>query len=305
MKRGIALIGVALGLSAAQARPADDPLTRPISPDYAKRWLTPLPPGRVFGDTYFVGFAGLGVALIKTSAGLILVDGGVPQGVASVEANIRALGLRVDDIRYILTTEPHWDHAGGIAALARDSGAQVVASGPTAQIFRTGRVGADDPQSADLVPFPPVAKVRVMKDGGTLRLGSTVVTAHATPGHTAGSMSWSWRSCEGAVCRAIVFGASLNAVSSDGYRFSETAHAPVVTAFRHSFARMRALPCDILLISHPDQFGLDDRYRRAQAGERPNPLIDPNACRAYADRAEQRLDERLAKEAQPSPSSRP
>ncbi|MDQ8756276.1 subclass B3 metallo-beta-lactamase [Sphingosinicella sp. LHD-64] len=301
MKQNVSIIGAILGAAlascAAQAHQADDPLTRPIAPDYAQRWLTPLPPAHVHGNTYFVGFAGLGVALIRTSDGLILLDGAVPQAVRDVEANIRRLGFRVEDIRYILTTEPHWDHVGGVAALARDSGAIVVAGAPAAEVFRTGRVGSDDPQSAHLTPFPAVANVRAMADGEMLRLGDTTVTARATPGHTAGSMSWSWRSCEGARCLDVVFGASLNAVSADGYRFSDPAHRTVVESFRSSFAAMRALPCDILITSHPDQFGLDARYRRFQAGEQPNPLIDPNACRAYADRAEQRLDARLATEA--------
>lgn len=301
MTRSISIIGAILGAAlangAAQAQPQDDPLTRPIAPDYAQRWLTPLPPAHIHGNTYFVGFAGLGVALIRTSAGLILIDGAVPQAVRGVEANIRQLGLRVEDIRYILSTEPHWDHAGGIAALARDSGATVVAGGPAAEVFRTGRVGTDDPQSAHLTPFPPVANVRGIADGETLRLGDTVVTARATPGHTAGSMSWSWRSCEGDRCLNVVFGASLNAVSADGYRFSDPANRAIVANFRRSFAAMRALPCDILITSHPDQFGLDERYRRFQAGERPNPLVDPDACRAYADLTEQRLETRLATEA--------
>ncbi len=300
VKRSIAIIGTIVGTAlagAAQAQPADDPLTRPISPDYAQRWLTPLPPARIYGNTHFVGFAGLGVVLIRTGDGLILIDGAVPQAVRDVEANIRSLGFRVEDIRYILTTEPHWDHAGGVAALARDSGATVLAGAPVVAAFRTGRVGRDDPQAAHLTPFPAVPNVQAIADGETVRLGDTVVTARATPGHTAGSMSWSWRSCEGEACLDVVFGASLNAVSADGYRFSDPANAAIVASFRRSFAAMRALPCDILITSHPDQIGLDERYRRFRTGETPNPLIDANACRAYADLAEQRLEARLATEA--------
>lgn len=300
MKRSIAIISTMVGTAlsvTAQAQPADDPLTRPISPDYAQRWLSPLPPARIFGNTHFVGFAGLGVVLIRTEDGLILIDGAVPQAVRDIEANIRELGFRVEDIRYILTTEPHWDHAGGVAALARDSGATVLAGAPVVEAFRTGRVASDDPQAAHLTPFPAVANVRGISDGETVRLGDTVVTGRATPGHTAGSMSWSWRSCEGERCLNVVFGASLNAVSADGYRFSDPANAAIVASFRRSFAAMRALPCDILITSHPDQTGLDERYRRFQAGETPNPLIDANACRAYADVTERRLDTRLATEA--------
>ena len=300
MKRTLSTIGAILGIaltsSGTGAQNRDDPLTRPIQPGYAQRWLAPLPPTRIHGNTYFVGFGGVSVVLIDTGAGLILIDGAVPQAARDVEANIRRLGFRIEDVRYILSTEPHWDHAGGIAALARDSGARVIASAPAARVFRTGRVGGDDPQAAHLVPFPAVANVRAMANGERLRLGNTVVTARATPGHTAGSMSWTWRSCEARQCFNIVFGSSLNAVSADGYRFSDPAHRAVVAAFRRSFAIMRALPCDILISAHPEQSGGDERFRRFQAGQRPNPFVDANACRAYADQTERRLETRLATE---------
>ena len=289
------VVAVLIGQS-ARAHEADDALTRAIAPDFAQRWLAPLPPARLHGDTYYVGFAGLGVVLIRTNDGLILIDGAVPQAVREVEANIRLLGFRVEDIRYILSTEPHWDHAGGIAALARDSGATVVASAPAAQVLRTGRAGSDDPQAADLAAFPALAKVRTIAHEQTLRLGDTIVTAHATPGHTAGSMSWSWRSCAGDDCVDVVFAASLNAVSVEGYRFTDPSGQAIVATLRRSFASVRAMPCDLLITSHPDQSGIDARYRRFVAGERPNPLIDTGACRAYVDRAEQRLAARLDRE---------
>ena len=262
-----------------------DPLRRPIAPEQAARWLTQKEPVRVFGNTYSVGFGGLTVGLIRTSKGLILIDGAVPQSVDAVEANIRKLGLRVSDVRYILSTEPHYDHAGGIAAIARDSGATVVASAAAARALRTGRSEADDPQFAHLPPFPAVSNVRAISDGETLRLGDTIVTARATPGHTAGSMSWTWRSCEGSRCLALVFGASLNPVSADGYLFSDPSNRSVLQSFRRSFAVMRALPCDILLASHPVQ---------PVAG-------DGRACKAYADREEQALDRRLGQEAAGQP----
>lgn len=285
--------GLLGGVAIAQA---DDPLTRPIAPDYAVRWTGAQEPVRAYGNTYLVGFEGLSVALIDTGAGLILLDAGVPQSARALEANIRRLGFRIEDIGYILTTEPHWDHAGAVAALARDSGARVVASAATAQVFRTGQVGGDDPQQAEHIPFPPVANVRAMADGETLRLGDVTVTARATPGHTAGSMSWTWRSCEGARCIDVVFASSLNAVSADRYRFSDPAHAGIVASFRRSFAKVRALPCDLMISTHPDQSTLAERRARFRPGAEPNALIDPAACRAFADRAEQRLDARLAEE---------
>ena len=186
--------------------------------------------------------------------------------------------------------------AGGLAALARDSGATEVASAPAAQVLRRGRAGPDDPQAADLATFPAVTKLRTVKDGEVIRLGDVAVTARATPGHTAGSMSWTWTSCERRDCKAVVFGSSLNPVSSDGYRFSDPKNAPVVASFRRSFEVVRGLKCDVLISAHPDQSGGDERLARARRGEKPNPFVDPGACRAYADRHAARLDARLAKE---------
>ncbi|MEN2785724.1 subclass B3 metallo-beta-lactamase [Sphingomonas qilianensis] len=293
----MSLVGVlAVAGAGGAASNGDDPLLRPIAGDYAARWLSPQPPTRIFGNSYLVGFGGLNVALIRTQAGLILIDGAVPQAVPAIERNIRALGFKLGDVKYILSTEPHYDHAGGLAALARDTGATVVASGAAAAVLRRGRSGAGDPQAAQLPPFPPVQRLRIVRDGAQLKLGDTIVTAHATPGHTAGSMSWAWRSCEGAQCAAVVFASSLNPVAAEGYRFSDPAHAAVVAAFRGTFATLRAMPCDILLTAHPDQSGGDVAFARLQQQRTPNPFVDPGACRAYVRKFERLLDKRLAKE---------
>lgn len=293
---GMSLAAVSLG-TAATSQGTDDPLLRPIAPDYAARWLTPQAPVRVYGNAYLVGFGGLSVGLIKTDAGLVLIDGALPQSVDAVEANIRALGFDPKQIRYILSTEPHYDHASGIAALARDSGATVIASVPAAKVLRQGHSDGDDPQAAILEHYPPVANVRGVRDGERIRLGTTVITARATPGHTFGSMSWTWRSCEGRRCLNMVFASSLNPVSADNWRFSDPAHRPLLTAFRHSFDVVRRLPCDVLLTAHPDQSGGDVKYAQFQRQPVPNPYIDAGACRAYADRHAALLQARLTKEA--------
>lgn len=278
------------------AQDAQDPLLRPIAEEYAKRWLGEVPPMRIHGNTWYVGFEGLSVTVIRTSEGLILVDGGVPQAVRAIEANLRAIGLNIHDVKYILSTEPHYDHAGGLAALARDSGAAVVASPEAAAVLAQGRSGDDDPQASMLAPFPAVTRLHPMRDGETLTLGDVTLTAHATPGHTPGSMSWSWRSCEGDDCRAVVAVSSLNPISSDGYRFTAPANRAIHDGFVRTFAKVRALPCDILIPSHPGQAGLEAAMARSRAGAQPNPFIDPNACRAYADDFEARFNARLARE---------
>lgn len=312
MKRVSGLVAVAVAMLAAgcvqaetpqtppppQERPAPehDPLLQPIAPEYARRWLGVEIPTKLYGNTYLVGFSGLDVALISTPEGLVLIDGALPQAVPAIEDNIRRLGFRIEDVKYILSTEPHYDHAGGLAALARDSGATVIASPAAAAVLRRGMSGPDDPQAAWLEPFPAVERVRSLRDGEVLRLGDLEITARATPGHTPGSMSWSWPSCEDGDCKTVVFGSSLNPISADGYQFSDPANRALLDAFRQTFANLRTMPCDILLTAHMEQSGGDVRLAQLRQGVQPNPFIDPTACRAYADKHEVLLDQRLERE---------
>lgn len=273
-----------------------DPLLQPIAADYAERWLGEQAPVRLHGNTYLVGFLGLNVALIRTSEGLILIDGALPQAVPAIEAHLQQLGFRLADVKYILSTEPHYDHAGGIAALARDTGATVVASPPASEVLARGRSGPDDPQAASLEPFPPVRRPRPIRDGESLRLGDVIVTARATPGHTLGSMSWTWRSCEADDCRDLVFASSLNPIGAKGYRFSDPGNRALHDGFLTTFAMLRALPCDILLTAHPDQPEVTERLARLRQQPTSNPFVDQGACRAYADRAARLFDRRLERE---------
>ena len=282
--------------SASEARAKSDPLLRPIEPVAASRWLVKQPPLHVYGNTYLVGFGGLNVGLIKTRAGLILIDGALPQGVKAIEANIKALGFRVRDIRYILSTEPHFDHASGIGALARDSGAIVIAGKAAVRALETGRPSADDPQYGYHVTYHGVGRVRGVEDGAPIRLGGVTVTAISTPGHTPGSTSWSWRSCEQGDCKTVVFASSLNPISAEGYRFTDPAHQTLADGFRGSIAKLRGIPCDILITPHPDQSGGDRKAAELRAGVEPNPFIDANACRAYAAQFERLFDRRIADE---------
>jgi len=272
------------GVSGVSVPVADDPLTRPLAVERAKEWLAPLPPEKLFGTSYLVGFGGLSVALIDTGEGLVLVDGALPQAAPAILANVRALGFDPKDIKFILSTEPHHDHAGGLAALARDTGATVVASARGAEGLRSGRHAKDDPQLAYGGSWPAVTRLRVVKDGEVLKLGKTAITAVATPGHTMGSMSWRWQACEGTTCKTIVFASSLNPVSADGYRFSSKAGAPIVRGFEQSYRKMDVTPCDVLISAHPDNAGTG-RYNEK-----------PGACRAYVDRSRKKLEKRLADE---------
>jgi metallo-beta-lactamase class B len=278
--------------------------TASIEPDAPKvcsscdSWNAPLEPFRVFGNTYYVGTAGLTSILITSNDGLILLDGALPQSASLIAANIRTLGFRVEDVRLILNSHTHFDHAGGLAALQRVSGATVAASPASALALRQGGPTPDDPQYAfgrESNAFPRVSNVREVVDNETLRVGELAVTARFTPGHTPGGTTWTWRSCEGNRCLDIVYADSLSSVSAPGFRFTG------LETFSGSITRVEALACDVLLSPHPAFFDMDAKLQRRKRQPGENPFIDAQACKAYAASAKQRLDRRLADERAPSP----
>ena len=277
------------------ANAADDPLTRPIVSDAAAKWNRAQAPQRIHGDTWYVGVHGLSAVLIHGDAGSILLDGGLPQSAPQIEAHIRQLGFKLEDVKLILNSHAHFDHAGGIAALQRDSGAEVLASPSGAQALRSGRVVADDPQAGYTDNgFPAVARVREVHDGETVRLGSLAVTAHFTPGHTPGSTTWSWRSCVQDDCANVVYADSLNAISAPGFHYlADATHADLSASFRRSIDTVANLPCDILISVHPEIAGVDAKLEVMQQRPKTNPFIDTDACRNYANAYREMLDARI------------
>ena len=252
-------------------------------------WTRPAPPVRIHANTYLVGTCGISSILIVGTDGDVLIDGGPEQGADLIAANIRALGFRLQDVRFILNSHEHPDHVGGIARLQRLSGATVVTSAPAAQVLRSGVASPDDPQAGVNKPFPTADVGRIVRDGDEVLLGNVMLTAMTTPGHTPGALSWRWVSCDGGVCRTIVYADSLTPVSRDDYRFSD--HPAYLAAFRASIAKIAASPCDILLTPHPTASDMPQRLARGQ------PLLDTDACKNYAAALAKPLDERLAKEA--------
>lgn len=255
-------------------------------------WTKPAPPVRIHANTYLVGTCGISSILIVGDEGDVLIDGG-PEGAADlIAANVQDLGFRMQDIKYILTSHEHYDHVGGIAKLQRMSGATVVTSAPAAKVLSSGTPATDDPQFDVVKPFPAVAVGRTVRDGDEVRLGNLMLTAMATPGHTAGALSWRWVSCDGGVCRTIVYADSLSPVSAPNYKFSE--HPAYVAAYRASIAKIAASPCEILLTPHPGQSDMPQRFALGK------PLLDADACKNYAAVRTKDLDDRLAREAAPT-----
>ncbi|WP_043691528.1 subclass B3 metallo-beta-lactamase [Luteibacter sp. 9133] len=248
----------------------------PASAAMNPAWTEPVAPHVIYGNTYFVGTRGLSSILITSPQGHVLIDATLPENATLVEANIRKLGFRIEDIKLILNSHAHADHAGGIARLARDTGAPVRATAAAAKELALGGNDVDDPQHGEAPLYPAVKATGDIVEGSVVRVGSLTLTAHLTPGHTPGGTAWTWQSCEGAACKQIVFADSLGAFAADGYRFAD--HPAYVTAYRQAIQRLGALqPCDVLLAPHPEQ-------------------AEGKTCATYADAGRRKLEERLAKE---------
>jgi metallo-beta-lactamase class B len=265
----------------AKAQNADSPC--PL----CETWNAPQEPFHVYGNTYYVGTHGLGSILVVSNRGLVLIDGDLPAAPPQIAAHIKALGFDIRNVKLILNTHAHFDHAGGISALQKMSGAFVDASPWSAAVFRSGGVGRDDPQYGAVRPIAPVAKVKEIEDGETVHVGDVALTAHFTPGHTPGGTSWTWVSCEKAHCLHMVYTDSLTAVSAKGYRFTD--HPAVLADFERSFRVVDALPCDILLTPHPE---FSDVMGRMQKGD----FVDPNACHSLVAKSRVAFAKRIADE---------
>ncbi|AXA83930.1 subclass B3 metallo-beta-lactamase [Lysobacter oculi] len=284
----LALTGAACAGPPLQPAQAASQAPLPTACAEGAGWSAPTAPRHVFGNTWFVGTCEIAAVLVTSPQGHVLIDAATDEAAPHIEAGIRAAGFKVEDIRLILNTHEHLDHAGGISRLQRDSGAEVLARGVAAEVLAKGRSDRRDPQFEVLDPFPPVARVRTVGDGEVVKLGDLAITNLPMPGHTPGGSGWAWRSCEGTDCRDIVFSDSLTAISDDHYRYGD--HPEMVAAMRRTFDTLAAQRCDILITTHTQSSDLLDRLDGRQS------LVDASACRTYAAQGREGLAARLAKE---------
>ena len=260
-------------------------------------WNTPQEPFRIYGNTYYVGPHGISAILITSPQGHILIDGAISESAPQIAAHIRALGFRLEDVKFILSTHVHFDHAGGIAELQRMTGATVMASPSSAALLEKGGVDPADPQFGELLPVAKVAHVKALREGETVHVGPLALTSHPTPGHTPGGTSWTWTSCEGDRCYNMVYADSVSAISADNFKFTHnTTYPNVLQDFEKSFAFLETTPCDVLLTAHPEVADLWDKMEKRKAGVTPDPMVDPGACKQLAQDARHQLDLRIAKE---------
>lgn len=274
-----------LPIAIMNARAAEAPLPQLQAYEVKEPWRQPIAPVRIADHTWYIGTAGLSAVLVKTDAGAVLIDGGMPQAAAMLVARMKTLGVEPGDLRYLLLSHAHADHAGALAGVKRATGAQLLANAESAWLLARG--GSDDIHFGDDIIFPPAQTDRLLHDGETISLGDMTLVARFTPGHTPGSTSWTWTDTRDGKPVRIAYADSL---STPGYKLVDNPRLPrLVDDYRHSFEVVRALPCDLLLVPHPDVGGWDPAR-----GQPPQPQA--NACRDYADQAQRKFDQELARQ---------
>ncbi|MFN3423387.1 MAG: subclass B3 metallo-beta-lactamase [Novosphingobium meiothermophilum] len=289
----IALALAAAAAAAASPAPADPAATREIirQCEGKESFSDPAPPARVFGNVWYVGTCTVSALLVAGPEGHILVDAVTEEAAPSILANIRKAGFDPQDVRLVVSSHEHFDHVGGLAAILKATGARFVATREAARVIRSGKVSPADPQAQKIHGSPKARVDRIIRTGDVVSVGPLRLTAFATPGHTEGSTSWHWKSCEGAAgdrdCRTVTYVDSLTALPLGTYRFAD--HPERVAMFRRTFAQVEALECGILLTPHPGASAMFERM----AGDQP--LADPASCKALAAAARDRLDKALAR----------
>ena len=267
MKLGLMLVAMLAGVTSlfAQSDPA---------------W--PFDPVRIVGNIYYVGTRGLSSFLIVTPEGGVLIDSGEAESVPFIRANVEKLGFRTSSIRILLAGHAHFDHVGGHAAMKRLTGARVMVMSADREALESGV----DRSALGGSGWAPVPVDRVLKDGDTVSLGGTALTAHLTPGHTQGCTTWTTEvSQDGRRYRvAIVCSVTIN----EGVHLVGNTRVPAIAQqYADAFRVLRELKPDVFVAEHGSVFALDEKAGRARSSAQPNPFVDPDGYRRFVDRSEQ------------------
>jgi metallo-beta-lactamase class B len=260
---------------------------------YTAKWAQPQEPFRVIGNIYYVGSNDLACFLITTPQGHILINTGYERMAPQLRANVKKLGFKFADIRYLLNGQAHDDHVAGFAAAREASGAKVLVMQGDDDIVEHG--GRGDFRFDGEIAWRGVPVNRVLHDGDTVSLGGTTLVAHLTPGHTKGCTTWTTTVADkGRVLNVVIVGGvSVN----PGVKLLHNPHYPgIADDYARTFRTLRALACHVFLGAHGNYFSMADKLARLRAGAAENPFIDPAGYQRFIDASEARFEKLLADE---------
>jgi len=277
-----------LSAALAACHPSPAPASRDDS--LPTGWTDPFEPFRIAGQLYYVGAKNVASYLFVTPQGDILLDTGTPAMTPMIRGNIEKLGFALGDIKILVCSHAHFDHVGGLAALKRATGAQVMVMRGDADAVAAGV----DRSPLGAAGWEPVAVDRVLDDGATVAIGDTTLTVIAAPGHTPGCTVWTTRIHEPDKDYAVVFHGCAR--PNDGVALLHNARFPhLVDETRATFQRMRTLKPDIVLTMHPEDV-FAGKLDRLRAAARPHPLDDPAAWPKLLDETEAEFNAMVQRE---------
>ena len=254
----------------------------------------PFPPFKIGEGLYYVGSNDYAAYLLATKSGLILLDGGDAETGKQIVANIRTLGFDPADVKILLNTHQHFDHAAGLAVVKQAAPrAKLYASAADGPVIAAG--GRGDPfLKGERFHYTPVPVDVTLTDGQQVTLGGWTLTAHVTGGHTKGCTTWTFPvTVAGKVRQAHVHCSSS---VLPGYKLGKTETYPGQTAdYEKSFATWKALPCEVFLGSHAMFFGMQAKKAALDAGK-PDAFVDPAGCKAFYGRQEAAFRAELTKQ---------
>jgi metallo-beta-lactamase class B len=260
-------------------------------------WTAPQPPFRVIGNVYYVGSKDLASFLITTPKGNILINSNLPSSVPMIRSNVEALGFRFSDIKILLISHAHFDHASGSAEIKRLTGAKYMVMDADVPVVESG--GRDDfalGRSPEY-RFPETKVDHVLHDGEEVRLGNVVLIAHLTPGHTKGCTTWTMKVADSGHIYDVVIVGGPNVLSE--YRLVKSPSYPgIAQDFELTFRTLKSLPCDVFLGAHASSFGMEEKLARRKEGM-ANPFIDPQGYKDYVAEREQAFHTELARQSAP------
>lgn len=260
-------------------------------------WTTPSPAFRIAGNLYYVGTKDLASYLVTTSAGHILINSTLDANVPLINQSVEQLGFRFTDIKILLISHAHWDHAAGSAAIKRLTGATYMVMNGDVDVVESG--GKTDFQyGKDSSTWYPATKVeRVLYDGDEVRLGDAMLVAHLTPGHTKGCTTWTMRVRDGGKSYDVVIVGSPNV--NPGYRLvNNPSYAQIVGNYDRTFGVLKSLPHDIFLGAHGGYFDLQRKYTLLKEGA-PTPFVDPLGYERYVAEREAAFQKELEEQRSP------
>ncbi|HEX2331344.1 MAG TPA: subclass B3 metallo-beta-lactamase [Candidatus Angelobacter sp.] len=265
-------------------------------------WTTPIAPFRIADNLYYVGSQELASYLVVTPKGNILINANLATSPAQIRASVEKLGFRWTDIKILLNSQAHDDHMGGAAEVIRETHAKNMVMDGDVSVVETGQKTDFLSPSPNIAGYTPVHVDRVLHDEDTVRLGGVILTAHKTAGHTRGCTTWTMHSHipgqPAGTSRYIIivggvgFWSEYHFISTPGHRVS---YSGIVQDFQHTFAVLRALPCEVFLGAHGGYFDMLTKLEHyPQDG--PRVFIDPAGYRAFVVAAEKKFEQALSQE---------